>query len=225
MINGIIDLHTHTFFSDGELSPAELVRRAVHAGYGAIGLTDHADASNIDFVLDSMINFVNETQKYLGIVVLPGVELTHVPAAQVARLVSRARERGARIVVLHGETIVEPVERGTNLAGIEAGVDILAHPGILSDEEARLAAKNGVCLEISARHSHGLANGRVALVARNAGAKLVLDTDSHSPGNLFSAEWRRQVALGAGLSEAELCDIDRNMQAIVERRVSKAFAV
>jgi putative hydrolase len=223
MVKGIIDLHTHTFMSDGELSPAELVRRAEYAGYGAIGITDHADASNIDFILDSLIRFVAETQRYLGIVVLPGVELTHVPPAQIAGLTLRARASGAKLVVLHGETICEPVPPGTNMAGIEAGVDILAHPGLLTLAEGELAAKKGVYIEISARYSHGLANGRVALLAKKAGAKLVLDTDTHSPSNLFSEQWRRRVALGAGLSEEELAVIDSNMQAIVEARAAKEF--
>ncbi|HEY3347739.1 MAG TPA: PHP domain-containing protein, partial [Nitrospirota bacterium] len=47
----MIDLHTHTLFSDGVLIPAELVRRAEVKGYEAIGLTDHADSSNIDFIV------------------------------------------------------------------------------------------------------------------------------------------------------------------------------
>lgn len=40
------DLHTHTIFSDGELLPAELIRRAAVLGYQTIGITDHADRSN-----------------------------------------------------------------------------------------------------------------------------------------------------------------------------------
>ena len=37
-------LHTYTIFSDGELLPAELARRAKVAGYRAIAITNHADA-------------------------------------------------------------------------------------------------------------------------------------------------------------------------------------
>ena len=43
----MIDLHTHTFFSDGGLLPSELARRARIAGYQALAFTDHADVSNI----------------------------------------------------------------------------------------------------------------------------------------------------------------------------------
>ena len=37
------DLHTHTVFSDGELIPAELVRRAMVLGHDVIAITDHVD--------------------------------------------------------------------------------------------------------------------------------------------------------------------------------------
>ena len=47
----IIDLHTHTFASDGVLLPSELIRRAVAAGYRAIGITDHGDESNMEELL------------------------------------------------------------------------------------------------------------------------------------------------------------------------------
>jgi len=47
----MIDLHTHTTFSDGELIPAELARRAAKAGYRAMAMTDHADFSNLELIL------------------------------------------------------------------------------------------------------------------------------------------------------------------------------
>lgn len=219
----MIDLHTHSFWSDGELSPAELVRRAEHAGYRVIGITDHADASNLDDLVSAMVRFTRETQPYLKIRIIPGVELTHVPPGQIGGLAKRARQLGARLVVLHGETIAEPVQLGTNRAGIEAGVDILAHPGLITEEEVRLAAEKGVHLEISARKSHGLGNGRVASLARENGATLVLDSDAHAPGDLLSPSWRERVAFGAGLSPEELERINKNMMALVERLMPSTY--
>ncbi|HVO39844.1 MAG TPA: PHP domain-containing protein, partial [Spirochaetia bacterium] len=58
----MIDLHTHTFLSDGELGPAELVRRAEQIGYRALGITDHADASNLDDIISALVRFARETQ-------------------------------------------------------------------------------------------------------------------------------------------------------------------
>ena len=219
----MIDLHTHTFLSDGALGPAELVRRAEHAGYRVIGITDHADASNLDDLISALVQFVRETQPFVKIRIIPGVELTHVPPGQVSGLVRRARQLGARIVVLHGETVAEPVALGTNRAGIEAGVDILAHPGLISEEEVRLAAANGVHLEVSARFSHGLGNGRVVSLAREAGASLVLDSDAHASADILTPNWRERVAFGSGLTPDELERINKTMISLVERLVPSTF--
>jgi len=127
----MIDLHTHSIFSDGELIPSELVRRAVVNGYSAIAITDHVDFSNIEFVLNG-IKKTAYLEDVWDIQVLAGVEITHVPPQKISKLVNKARELGARIVLVHGETLTEPVIPGTNRAAIEAGVDILAHPGLIS---------------------------------------------------------------------------------------------
>jgi putative hydrolase len=224
-ISGIIDLHTHTFFSDGVLSPAELVRRAEYSGYGAIAITDHVDASNLDYVVSSMTHFCTATQPFVKIVIIPGVEITHVPPGQIKSLTDEARAKGAKIVVLHGETICEPVPPGTNRAGIEAGIDILAHPGLITDEEAKLAAEKGVYLEISARHSHGLSNGRVFSLARKYHAQCTLDTDAHEPKDLFTPAWREKVAFGAGMTAEEFESVCRNMESIVRKCTLKTYNV
>jgi len=51
----MIDLHTHTLFSDGVLLPAELARRAQVLGYQALAMTDHVDSSNLEFVLPRLV--------------------------------------------------------------------------------------------------------------------------------------------------------------------------
>jgi histidinol phosphatase-like PHP family hydrolase len=216
----MIDLHTHTLFSDGELLPSELIRRAALKGLRAIALTDHADMSNIDFVVPRIIEACVENNAHRAIVALPGVEITHAPPPLIGPLVRRARELGAKIVVVHGESVVEPVEPGTNRAAIEAGVDILAHPGLISDEEAALAAERGVFLEITARKGHSLSNGHVAATALRTGARLVLDTDAHSPGDLIDAAFARTVALGAGLTEARYAELRADMERLAGLRDS-----
>src|SRR4030043_920351 len=134
----MIDLHTHSFFSDGELIPFELIRRAEAIGYKAIAITDHVDSSNIDLVVPRIVSAIKKLKGFISIEAIPGAEITHVPPALIPDLVKEARKLGARIVVVHGETIVEPVPPGTNRAAIEAGVDLLAHPGLISPEEGRL---------------------------------------------------------------------------------------
>ena len=199
----MIDLHTHTLFSDGELIPSELVRRAKAIGYRAIAITDHADFTNIDLLLDGAKKARYLEEGY-DITVLAGVELTHVPPKLIPGLARKAKQLGADIVVVHGESPVEPVAPLTNLAAVECPeVDILAHPGFITEEEAGIAADNGVFLEITARYGHNMTNGHVARIATKAGAKLVINTDTHSPDDLITRERAILVARGAGLSEEE----------------------
>ncbi len=196
----MIDLHTHTLFSDGELIPSELARRAVVKGYTALAMTDHGDLSNLDLIIPRLLKVAGSLTRELGITILPGIELTHVPPAGFAEAVIESRRLGAAVVIAHGETISEPVAEGTNRAAIEAGVDILAHPGLISDEDAALAAEKGVLLEITTRKGHSLTNGHVAAMAKKHGAKLVVNNDAHAPGDLLSMELVEKVALGAGLT-------------------------
>jgi putative hydrolase len=217
----MIDLHTHTVFSDGELIPAELVRRAAHAGYKALAITDHADPSNLDFLLGRLRGLTEKYAAFLEIDVYPGVELTHVPPALIGTLTAQARSQGAALVVCHGETVVEPVALGTNLAAIEAGVDVLAHPGLITEQEVQLAAERGVALEITTRRGHSLTNGHVAVLARRFGAALVINNDAHAPGDLMPREMRRKVALGAGLSVEEWRQAEANSQAIVQKMMRR----
>jgi histidinol phosphatase-like PHP family hydrolase len=196
----MIDLHTHTIFSDGELIPSELVRRAEVKGYKAIAITDHVDFTNIEFVLAN-VSKAKYLEDILDMKIMVGVELTHVPPAKMEKLVDLARRLGAELVVVHGETPAEPVPPGTNKKAVEIGVDILAHPGFLTVEEAWLAKENGVCLEITSRAGHNITNGHVARIASESGAQLVVNTDSHSPDDLIDEKRAFKVAMGAGLKE------------------------
>ncbi len=199
----MIDLHTHSIFSDGELIPSELVRRAVVHGYKAIGITDHVDFTNIEHVLKN-VQKARILEDDLNIRVLVGVEITHVPPRKIATLARMAKDLGADIVVVHGETINEPVMKGTNAAAVKLiDVDILAHPGFITIDEVEEAINNDVCLEITARNGHNRTNGHVARIGMEAGATLVVDTDAHSPGNLITRDFALKVAMGAGMMEKQ----------------------
>ena len=199
------DFHTHTFLSDGVLSPIELIRRAQVRGYRAMAITDHVGFGNVEYVVKTLVVDCDMARKRWDILVLPGVEITHVPKEDIDLVARTAKEMGAKLVAVHGETPVEPVEPGTNMAAIRSPwVDVLAHPGLITQEEARLAAERGVRLEVSARRGHSLANGHVVRVAREAGATLVLDSDAHAPEDLLTPELCQKVAKGAGLDEDEV---------------------
>jgi histidinol phosphatase-like PHP family hydrolase len=200
----LYDFHTHTFLSDGVLSPIELVRRAHVIGYRAMAITDHVGPGNLEPVLKALIRDCEMASSRWDILALPGVEITHAPIEDIDMLAREAKALGARVVNVHGETIVEPVQPGTNLAAVSSThVDILAHPGLVSPEEAALAAGNGVFLEVSGRKGHAFTNGHVVRTARQAGARLVLDSDAHEPDELLTRDFAMAVAVGAGLTEQD----------------------
>jgi histidinol phosphatase-like PHP family hydrolase len=196
----MIDLHTHSSFSDGDLIPSELVRRAVVFGYKAIAITDHVDYTNIEHVISCVRNVKSLEDDY-DIRIFSGVEITHVPPAKIPLLVKMARKLGAEIIVVHGETPVEPVQQGTNHCAVSLDIDILAHPGFITLEDALTAKEKGITLEITSRNGHNRTNGHVARIANEVGADLIVDTDSHSPHDLINDETALKIAMGAGLDE------------------------
>ncbi|MFQ5952923.1 MAG: histidinol phosphate phosphatase domain-containing protein, partial [Candidatus Omnitrophota bacterium] len=183
----------------------------------SIAITDHADHSNIEVVITATVKVSDVLNKYWDIFVIPGVEITHVPVETIPELVELARRKGAKIVVGHGESPVEPVIPGTNAAAIKAGVDILAHPGHVSEDDARLAAEKGVYFEITSRKGHSETNRHVFDVASKAGARLVLSTDAHSPEDILALDRRDEILKGLTDSEEARAQIIRNSEEIVEK--------
>ena len=196
------DLHTHSIFSDGELIPAELVRTAKVTGHKVIAITDHVDMTNVEFVVKNVVKAAELTDD--EIIVIPGVEITHVPPSKMDKVIADAKRFGAKWIVVHGETVVEPVQPGTNRqAAMNPDVDVLAHPGFITEDEMQAAKDNGVLIEITGRRGHSLTNGYVAGLARKVGATMVINSDTHAPEDLMTEERAYKVALGAGLTKAD----------------------
>jgi len=217
----MIDLHTHSIFSDGELIPFELIRRAEAMGYKALAITDHIDASNMEFIIPRIVKAIEMIRPHISLEVLPGAEITHVPPALIPDLVKEARSLGAKIVVVHGETIVEPVIKGTNKAAIQSEADIISHPGLISEEDLLLAKEKNVTLEISARKGHSLANGHVAKEAKRFGVPLCINTDGHSPSDLITVDMARTILLAAGIEENRINAVFENSRNLVERALRR----
>jgi len=204
----LYDFHSHTFHSDGVLSPIELIRRASVKGYSAIGITDHIGVGSLARVIKEVSEDCEVARSHWNILAVPGVELTHLPPQAIDEIASRAKALGARIVIVHGETPVEPVEEGTNLAAVKSRhVDILAHPGHLTAKEAELAAKNGVFIEITSRRGHCAGNIEVAKAATKAGALMLLDSDAHDEDDILTEKKAREVLGQAGISSRKFKQI------------------
>ncbi len=220
----MIDLHTHTTFSDGELIPFELVRRAEAIGYKAIAITDHMDESNLDFIIPRIVKAIEKLKPHVSIDVIAGAEITHAPPQLIPDLVKEARMLGAGIIVVHGETIAEPVRKGTNRSAIEAGADILSHPGLISIDDMLCAKENNVFLEITARRGHAFTNGYLAKEAVKFDLPLCINTDAHSPSDLISKEHARSILLGAGIEEDRIDSIFENSRFLVHRALRRSNA-
>lgn len=215
-----IEFHAHTIFSDGVLLPSELVRLAKVMNHKAIAITDHVDISTLDHVIPRIVQVSEDLMNYWDIIVIPGAELTMVPAESIPELTDKAREYGAKLILVHGETLAEPVEEGTNLAAVNSDIDILTHPGLITEEVCQIASKKDIILELSSRRGHCLSNGYVAKLAMQNGVKLIVNTDAHEPGDLISQDEALRVAIGAGLSKEQAIDVVKvNAEELLKRIV------
>jgi predicted metal-dependent phosphoesterase TrpH len=61
-----VDLHLHTYFSDGIYSPAQVVMKAKENGLDIISIADHDTTEGLDEAI--------EVGKELGVEVIPGIE-------------------------------------------------------------------------------------------------------------------------------------------------------
>ncbi len=64
----LIDLHTHSTFSDGSMTPTELVMHAKKAGLSAIAVSDHDTCEGVNEALSAGSNY--------GVEVIPAIELS-----------------------------------------------------------------------------------------------------------------------------------------------------
>jgi histidinol phosphatase-like PHP family hydrolase len=211
------NLHCHTLLSDGVLLPSEVAVRYMAAGYRVIAITDHTDYSTIEYTVKAVVEFCRHWPKNAGIRVLPGVELTHLPLEQFKPLSKYCRHKGIKVIVGHGETPVEPVIKGTNRACLEADIDILAHPGLISEDDAKLAQQKGVFLELTSRRGHCNTNAYVMEQALKFGAKLILNIDSHAPEDIIKPEELMQEGLNLGLTQKEIANIDQNVAQFLQK--------
>jgi histidinol phosphatase-like PHP family hydrolase len=215
-----IDFHTHTIFSDGALLPGGLVWEAAARDHSAIAITDHADSSNLEEALFAITKYVKEEGESLPIKVFPGVEISYLAPPLIEKYAKRAKELGAKIIIVHGESPVEPVPKGTNHAALQLKglVDILAHPGWITEEDAILAKVNGIYLELSSRKGHRKGNRHVAKMAKKFGAKLLVNADAHSEKDLLTQKEAYLIAVAAGLKkEAANSAVRDNPQELIRK--------
>ncbi len=68
----IIDLHSHSVFSDGELTPIELLNLAIDNGVSTFAITDHDNIDAVKMVRNNYSDFLNKS----GLFFINGIELS-----------------------------------------------------------------------------------------------------------------------------------------------------
>lgn len=197
----LIDLHSHSTLSDGTLSIEDMVAAAERHGYQAYAVTDHVRPGDPHFrdLVEQVRETINRLRPQTLMHLFAGVEVTDFEPEQIPQIADEVRRYGAQVVVVHGECVSLNVPPGTNAAAVRSpGVDILAHPGLLSREDAEEAARHGIFLELSARHSW--ANGHIYTTARKARAPLIVSSDAHDEAGLLSSPKIEALIRGAGAS-------------------------
>lgn len=214
----MIDMHLHV--GDGFLSPAQAMNLAQRAGYKAVALTLRGDVTIFDRLAPLRVA-CKQYSLYAGIDAFAAIELVHIPPQLMSESVGLAREAGAQVVLAHGESPVGLAVQGTNSAALLAGVDILAHPGNISEEDAAVAAENKVYLELTGASGHAVSNALVAARAFSQGCGLVFGSNARSLHDFYDAptsmNFENALIRGACISSENVQRMRSNLQTFMRR--------
>ena len=101
-----IDLHSHTYYSDGHLSPKELIDRAHNMQVNVLAITDHDTVHGIQEAMDYQAEQKRAMQILSGVEIstswhnfdihILGLNVDHTDARFLARLEQQSQERDRR---------------------------------------------------------------------------------------------------------------------------------
>lgn len=131
-LRGKHDLHCHSTASDGSLSPAAVVQRAVERGVGTLALTDHDTLAGLDEAI--------EAAAVAGIVLITGVELSCQWRKQTLHVVALNFDRHDRAFLQVMDTQSEARSRRAHL--IDEQLQKKGCPSVLA--AARAKTRDGV---------------------------------------------------------------------------------
>lgn len=151
----MIDLHCHSHYSDGVLSPKELLEKAINAGIKTLALTDHDTVEGVKVLhqenlrMDNPIQVINGIElstrwkKYDIHILGFQLDIDHPELTVLINQQNRSRIERARQIslCLAGLGIENAFEKATHLAGHERigrphFADVLMNEGKVSDRQA-----------------------------------------------------------------------------------------
>ncbi len=193
------DCHMHTTASDGKNSIEDMARAARELGYQYIAITEHSQAVRIagglnDKELIRHLHRIEEAdRKVEGIRILRGVEVDIRGDGTLDLKDETLKECDVVIAAIHSRFNLPEKEMTKRIIrGIKnRQVNILAHPTgrlILEREPYRVdlkevikvAAGEGVIMEINANPRRLDLNDIHSRMAKDMGAKLIINSDAHS---------------------------------------------
>jgi DNA polymerase (family 10) len=218
------DLHTHTGWSDGNNTIAEMVAAAAERGYEYHVVSDHATGPGMvggvgldDDRLREQMDAVAAAAADTEIPVLHGVE-TNIDAEGGLSTDDDLLAELDVVVASPHAALDQDRETATDriVAAVEhPSVDVLGHPtgrilnrrpGLPLDYEriAEAAAASDTALEINASPYRLDLSGEATKFAVEAGAQIAIDTDAHSPAELDHARYGIHTARRGWATEADV---------------------
>jgi DNA polymerase (family 10) len=217
------DLHMHTTATDGRADAETMALAARAAGLDYIAITDHSRAIAMANGLDEARTLeharaIRELNARLdGITVLAGIECDIRADGSMDLADDCLAELDVVIASVHSAFNQDAEQMTDRLLRAIAcpWVDVLGHPTgrlILKREPYRFdaervftaAAAAGVALEINSQIDRLDLDEVHARLARERGARLIIDSDAHSPAGLGALRWGAAVARRAWLQAGDV---------------------
>ncbi len=195
------DLHTHTNWSDGSNTIEEMIEGAVQYGHDYLVISDHAagpgvvgDSGLTEDDIREQMTAIEEAAADTALAVLTGIEANIAPDGSVGDTDSAVLEDLDVVIASPHAALGDGEDQTERLVrAIEhPAVDVLGHPSgrLLNSRPAMefdpatvgtAAADNDVALEINANPHRLDLWGAAVKTAIEAGAKIVINTDAHTP--------------------------------------------
>jgi DNA polymerase (family 10) len=203
------DLHTHTDWSDGRFSIAEMASAAAERGYDYHVVTDHATGPGMvggvgldEAAVEDQAAAIAEAAEAVEIPIFHGIEanidadgglsIADETLAALDLVVASPHAALGQDADAASERLVRAVEHPhVDVLGHPTGRLINDRPGLNPDAEAvaEAAAANGTAIEVNANPARLDADGEFVRAAVEAGATIAVNTDAHAPAELDNARY------------------------------------
>jgi DNA polymerase (family 10) len=217
------DLHMHTTATDGRDDLPAMAAAAQRLGHQYVAITEHSKALAMANGFDERRALAHAARvralngRYDGLTLLAGIECDILPDGTLDLADDCLAQLDIVVASVHSQFSQEPAQVTDRLLrALECPwVDVLGHPTarrllkrdpLKMDVEAviRVAAQQGVALEINCQFQRLDLNDSNAWLAREHGVPLVISTDAHATSELTNLAWGVVMARRAWAQPADV---------------------